>query len=639
VDTERLRERIRELEQVEAFLGSILESAPGYVVLVDEDAKFLYVNRTAPGLTREQVYGSSVFDWIPPEHHPVVRDCFQRVLKTGQPDYYEITGTGPHGSTAHYQTHVGAVRDEQGKVVHLALLTTDVTQFRNAERALRESQEKLELTLAATQIGLWSWDAVEDTVVWDDRLAEIFGLDPQNTPRDFEGYLATIHPEDRAAAEAQIGRSLEQGRYEVLPHRIVRPDGTIRWVVLTGTVYFDEAGRPVRLAGGVLDMTERRELEERQHRSSKLEAIGRLAGGVAHDFNNLLTVVIGNCEQLSADASLDESQRGALHDVLEACQRATDLTRQLLAFGRRQLLAPRLLDINGVVLRVERLLRRLCREDTTFTLELTQGLPAVSVDPSQLERVITNLVANARDAIGVGGAIRLSSGRAEDDLPAQLSPGCYVTVSVSDTGQGMSAETQARIFEPFFSTKGEGGSGLGLATVLGIIEQSGGTIAVESRLGEGTAFTVYLPAQEETPSQVPKTKRSSPHQSGEIRLGHLLLVEDEKHVRAVVQRQLEFLGYQVVAVDACERALEVWRDDQYQVIGLLTDLVLTGQGGDALAKLLRAERPDLPVVIMTGYAPDVERLRDVGPKVEVLSKPFSLAQLEAVLEESLARRR
>lgn len=382
------------------------------------------------------------------------------------------------------------------------------------------------------------------------------------------------------------------------------------------------------------DVSQRRSLEEQVRQSQKLEAVGRLAGGVAHDFNNLLTVVSGYSELLSANPSLDQRAREAVGEIQRSAERAIAVTRQLLAFSRKQLLQPRPVDLNAVITDITKLIRRLIGEDITLTTHLADGLASVTADPGQLEQVILNLAVNSRDAMPEGGTLTVTTANVTVDSATArgspgLAPGSYAMLTVSDTGVGMDAETRARAFEPFFTTKEAGrGTGLGLATVYGIVVQSGGSIDVQSEPMRGTTFRVLLP-QTERPQPKPPGRTNNAASLGGTET--VLLVEDEETVRGLAARVLRGHGYQVLeAADAAEAERMAATGGRFLHL-LLTDVVMPGVSGLELARRLSSDRPKMRVLYMSGYTDEtIDRRGVLDGNVAFLPKPF--------LPEALARK-
>jgi signal transduction histidine kinase len=395
----------------------------------------------------------------------------------------------------------------------------------------------------------------------------------------------------------------------------------------------------------VRDLSERRraeealrQTEERFRQAQKMEAVGRLAGGIAHDFNNLLTVITGCTEILLGDFPQSEETRELLGEVQNAGRRAAKLTSQLLAFSRRAIRAPKVLDLNTVVADMDRMLHRLIGEDIQMVTAQAEDLNRVKVDPGQIEQVIMNLVVNARDAMPTGGKLTIETANVELDEASvraypELKPGPYVLLAVSDTGLGMSPEVQARLFEPFFTTKEVGkGTGLGLATVYGIVKQSEGQIAVYTEPGHGTTFKVYLPCCEEPISELRRVPTPEPPPGA----GTVLLVEDEDDVRTLTRRALARQGYRVLEARHGVEALKVWEQHRGTIDLMVSDLVMPEMNGGELARRLLQERPDLKVLFLSGYSDGaVLRANLLEEGRAFLQKPFTPRVLARKVHELL----
>ncbi|HUF90899.1 MAG TPA: ATP-binding protein, partial [Candidatus Limnocylindria bacterium] len=412
-----------------------------------------------------------------------------------------------------------------------------------------------------------------------------------------------------------------------------RKDGSTVWTETSVTILRGADGTPTSLLGVARDISARvhaedalRRSEEHLRQAQKMEAIGRLAGGVAHDFNNIMTVIDGRSQLMLAKASASDPARRDIEIVRQAAKRATGLTRQLLAFSRKQVLQPRVLDLNAVVASMTDLLRRLIGEDIELSTVPGRDLMRVQADPSQLEQVIMNLAVNARDAMPAGGRLTIETRNVELAEPvATDSPGTqagpHVMVSVTDTGTGMDEATRARVFEPFFTTKGAGkGTGLGLSTVYGIVTQSGGRVAVTSAPGAGSTFTVWLPAVEAAPETGATAATGGAAPGTET----ILLVEDEESVRELAQELLESLGYVVVAAANGPEALAVCGRPEQRIDLMLTDVIMPQMSGKETAVQARRLRQDLKVLYMSGYTDDaLGRHGVLDSDITLLEKPFS----------------
>jgi two-component system cell cycle sensor histidine kinase/response regulator CckA len=452
--------------------------------------------------------------------------------------------------------------------------------------------------------------------------------------------LEQIHPDDlplvlKAAKEAQntgVGRRIE--------YRMRRQDGEWLFLESTASAVRNADGAVEKLVIVNRDISERRQLEEQLRQSQKMDAIGRLSGGVAHDFNNLLGVIIGYTEVLQDHIKEGDSLRVCVDQVLEAGKRAASLTRQLLAFSRQQVLEPKVLILNAVVSDMEKMLRRMIGEDVELTTKLDPQLGKVRADQGQIEQVIMNLAVNARDAMPEGGKLSIETSNTEMDeafvkhyaYPVQ--PGAYILLTVSDTGTGMDNATRQRIFEPFFTTKEKGkGTGLGLSMVYGVVKQSGGYIDVDSIVGKGTTFNIYLPRINQN-ENVDIAQINSPAvlQGKET----ILLVEDEKNLRTLTRNLLELYGYSVLDAENGSDALTISRQTRSTIHLLLTDIVMPEIGGRALAQKLSKERPDMKVVYMSGYTGQTIGGQAVlNPGAFFLQKPFTRENLARKIREAL----
>lgn len=447
-----------------------------------------------------------------------------------------------------------------------------------------------------------------------------------------------LHPEDQDRILATES-TLETTSHLIMEYRFCRRDGTYFWVRDEKRVLFDSHHQPTEIVGSWSDITERVRLEEQLRQSQKMEAVGQLAGGIAHDFNNLLTVIIGYSELLLTKMPSTDPKRTNVADIKHAGEQAAALTRQLLAFSRKQILDPKIIDLNETVSRIEKMLRRLIGEDIILTTILPPSVSKVKVDPGQLEQVIINLAVNARDAMPQGGYLTIETGMAELDdeycrSRPECTPGWYTQFSLSDTGCGMSPEVRNHIFEPFFTTKEPGkGTGLGLATVFGIIKQSGGHIEVYSEVGVGTSFKIYLPAIEEKWTVVQTETPAEDNQHGsEI----ILLVEDEAIVRTIARLSLETFGYQVIEAGSGGEALELAKTLTEPISLLITDVIMPKMNGRQLATQFQQQFPNLKVLLMSGYTDDaIIRHGVIDDTYAFIQKPFTPNVLAKKVREVL----
>ncbi len=511
---------------------------------------------------------------------------------------------------------------------------------KRAEATLRVTQERLRQVTASSTAVLYATAVIGETFrpTWvTENITRIMGYAAAEALGP-EWWTDRLHPEDRDPVLAAVPSILSRDHL-AFEYRFRHKDGSYHWIHDEARLTRDAGGRPVEVFGSWVDITERKGLEMQLLQAQKMEAVGQLAGGVAHDFNNVLTAIAGYAELLREDLPGEDARRGDAEEIIRATERAAALTRQLLAFSRRQVLAPRVLDVNTVVASVDNMLGRLIGADVELKTALAPELGAVRADPGQLEQVIMNLVVNARDAMPRGGKLTIETANAELDESYALEhpavvAGPYVMLAVSDSGVGMDAATQARIFEPFFTTKEKGkGTGLGLATVYGIVKQSGGNIWLYSEPGRGTTFKIYLPRVDqpvELPAPTPAA-RETPRGTETV-----LLVEDDEAVRALARKMLAAHGYTVLAAPSGVDALELAASHAGPIHLLVTDVVLPGISGRELAARFESVRPGLKVLYTSGYTDEAvvhHGVLDAG--IAFLQKPFSSGSLARKVRETL----
>jgi PAS domain S-box-containing protein len=521
-------------------------------------------------------------------------------------------------------------------------LEQEVLERRRGEDALGRANERFVLAAAAVNGAIYDRDIETNTLLWTDGITRVFGYSLEEVAPTIDWWLSRIHPDDVRRVEEQLRGDIEAGRDFVSEYRFRTIDQTDLYVWDRGRVVRDENGRAVRMVGIMESVTELKNLEDQFRQAQKMEAVGRLAGGIAHDFNNLLTTILGYSHLILGHMEPNDPQRLDVEEIRKAGDRAAALTKQLLAFSRKQVIEPKVLEVNAIVANMEKMLCRLIGEDIQCVTALDYSAGHIKADLGQLEQVIMNIVVNARDAMPRRGRLTIRTGSAVFDeafvrqhIGARL--GQYASIVLSDTGCGMDGVTKLRIFEPFFTTKGPSkGTGLGMSTVYGIVKQSEGYILVDSEPGKGTRISLYFPRlpEEELALDSADDALPLPHGS-EI----VLLVEDEDAVRSLVRGVLRSRGYTVLEAGNAAEAVRISNDFKGVIDILLTDVVMPEVSGRELADQLRQTRRDMRLLYMSGYTEDMivhhgVRTSDAG----FLQKPFTPELLLRKMRESLDRR-
>lgn len=512
-----------------------------------------------------------------------------------------------------------------------------------AHAAMQDQEKRFQKIIAAVT------DYIYTVVIHDDGTlttshgsgcGTVTGYTPEEYRENPHLWYTMVHEEDRQAVSDHILRFFSREAPGPIEHRIVRKDGSVRWVRNTLVPHHDETGRLVSYDGLILDITDRKRVEEQLYQAQKMEAVGALAGGVAHDFNNLITATFGYIDLIKMKMDANDPVRGMLDQIVEATTKVLGVTRGLLSFSRKQELRLRKIDLNEVVRKMEPLVHRLFSEDIELIIDLEQGELELTADKCQIEQILLNLVANAKDALPGSGMISVRTARmmfGEDYAVAHGygKPGAYAVLSVEDTGEGMNEETRKRIFEPFFTTKGDSGTGLGLSIIYGIVKQHGGYINVYSETGKGTVFKVYLPME-----------KSDLCEAGIAEIGAIvggtetiLVAEDDSIVRSLIKDTLESYGYTVIASADGEEALKDFRSNSDSVSLLILDTVMPRKGGKEVCADIRKLRPDIKVIFMSAYSEDIIRKKKLVDEGTVfLSKPMLphhlLKTIRAVLDNT-----
>jgi len=627
-------ERARAVEEVRASAAkwsATFDAITDIVCVLSTNHEFIEINKAgseALGMSKEEIIGRKCFELVHGTDAPIPACPCTRTAQTLEP------GTGFHEQDGRSLELIAwPIFGPERKLEALVHVVKDVSEMKNAQAALQESERQYRSLVEDMEDVVFSLDP-EGRVKFISSAARNFGY----SSGELIGsrFSRLVHPDDLAGVEESFARTLA-GDSEPFEFRTIDEKGEVRFVRASSRAVIAD-GRPAGVTGVLIDVSKQKGMEEQLRMSQKMEAVGRLAGGVAHDFNNLLSVIISYAD--FAVESLRESDP-LMSDIVEirnAGQRAASLTRQLLAFSRRQVLEPAVLDLNKIVLELEKMLQRLLGEDVELTVHVAGDLGSIEADPGQIEQVVMNLAVNARDAMPRGGKLTIETANIELDGEYQqqhvaVNPGQYVVLSVTDTGCGMDAATRARIFEPFFTSKEMGkGTGLGLSTVYGIVKQSGGNIWVYSEPEHGTTFKVYMPRVDAPATDVRRRPPSVMATGNET----VLVVEDEDAVRKLADRILRVAGYKVLTAANGGEALLICEQHKGELHLLLTDVVMPQMGGRQLAERLTKIRPELRVLYMSGYTDNAIVHHGVlDPGTRFISKPFSAPDLTRKVREAL----
>ncbi len=641
----------------ERQMRATLDSTPNVAVQwYDQDGRVLYWNSAS-----ERIYGWSAAEALgrtleslilSSEEAAAFRASLARLRESAGPlGPYETTIRRRDGSEGVVLSTVFAI-PEVGESAVFVCMDVDISELKRAQEALRRSEEKLRVALLAAEMGTWRWDAHAGRGTRNAELNRILGLEAVESVDSLDDFFSHLHPDDRSAARIEFERAIQARNTYLQELRIVRPDGTVRWLRYQGRPFYDEKGALTYMTGVAVDITarkqaeqERADLEARLHQAQKLEAVGQLAGGVAHDFNNILTAVLGHVELARAALETADAPNEALLESIRAigygAEQAARLTRQLLSLSRRQITQPQVLDLNDTVTDMEKMLRRLLSENTLFNVIRPPKLDPVRVDPGQIEQVILNLVVNARDAMPNGGTLTVETRNVllTEEYAAshpQARSGAHVLLSVSDTGCGMDASVIDRAFDPFFTTKDVNrGTGLGLATVYGIVRQAGGHVTVYSEVGRGSTFRVYLPTVAHGRSPV----RVKQHESGAPGGTETIMVcEDDEAVRHLTERLLRGAGYTVLAARDGAHAEGIFTRHAGPIHLLVTDVIMPDTDGRRLADRLTKRQTGLKVLFVSGYTADIIVHHGVLEEgMAFLEKPFSRQSLLRRVRDLLDR--
>jgi two-component system, cell cycle sensor histidine kinase and response regulator CckA len=631
-----------EARRLEQRFRALVEKSNDAIVLLDREFRVLYASPAIEpllGITPESWIGQVALDLAHPEELPRLLPIFAEVAaQPGRSVRMQTRGLHKSGSVfAVDQTVTNLLEDPA--VAAIVVNVRDVTAEKQALEELRKSEERNRQIVETTTQGIWIVDAERRTTFVNRRMAQMLGRTPEEViGKKSADFFATP---DQAQLD-EIRAQLQRGENARGVGRILRTDGSELWIASESLALKDENGAYRGSMTMITDLTEsrraeaalRRTEEQLQH-SQRLEAVGRLAGGIAHDFNNILTIILSYSALALSEVRQQDPVRHELEEIKKAGERAANLTRQLLAFSRRQLLQPKVINLKLLIDQMEGMIVRLVGEDVELRTTSAPELGQVKVDPGQIEQVVMNLVVNARDAMPDGGRLSIELANVDfgSEHASDLPHGAQVMLAVSDTGIGMNEATRARIFEPFFTTKDPGkGTGLGLSTVFGIVQQSGGHITVESEVGRGTDFRVYLPRAAVEAIEEPAAPILGALTGSET----VLVVEDDQRVRNVTATILRRQGYKVIEAESGDDALTLCQQHFGKIALMVTDVVMPKMNGRQLAEKIMVFRPGLKVLFVSGYTDHAIVAQGIlEPGIEFLQKPFTPEALSRRVREVL----
>jgi two-component system, cell cycle sensor histidine kinase and response regulator CckA len=630
----------RSLIRGEELFRLISENAADMIAVVDMDGRRVFNSfsyEKVLGYSLEELKKSSSFEQIHPEDREKVREAAEEARRTGVGRPLEYRVRHKDGTWRVLESTASVIRNSKGDPENMVIVNRDITERKRSAEALRRSEAGFRSVVEDAPYGIYRARLSGELVLVNSALAKMLGYSSQEELLrvNLAGSVYRLAVEHEKLNQVL----LHQESFKDLEVEWKRKDGAPITVRCSGCSIKDETGAVAYMEVFAEDVTERRALERQLRMAQKMEAVGRLSGGIAHDFNNLLGVIIGYSQVLKRSLGPDTASFEHAQEIEKASQRAVSLTRQLLAFSRQQVLEPVVLNLNTLLSDMEKMLPRLIGEDIALKLELDTSLSQVKADPSQIEQVILNLAVNARDAMPDGGKLLIQTANVNLDTAYTHNhpgsrPGSYVMLRVTDTGTGIDPEIQSQIFEPFFTTKErDKGTGLGLATVYGVVKQSGGYIAVDSEKGKGASFSVYLPRLEQPAAHSAPAVAARMNTRGSETI---LLVEDAEPLRKLAAMFLQESGYRILSAPDGQQALQMARQNPGPIHLLLTDVVMPGMNGRVLGERLAASQPGMKVLYMSGYTDSFiagHGVLEAG--THLLHKPFTQETLTRKVRELL----
>jgi PAS domain S-box-containing protein len=666
---EELEKRVRELEgrlsmqkqtktrplNREMFLRTLIETIPDLVWLKNPDGVFLACNRKFERFLdtkEEDIVGKTDYDFMSRQKADFFRKHDKAAIANGKPvkNEEEVIYRND-GHREWLETIKTPMFDTQNQLIGVLGVARDITERKRIEKEHRMNEARLQLTLKVANIGIWDWDVANDVWYASPIYYTMLGYEPVSGCSDREIWVKRVHPEDREMVRKKINSILSfktnKYRYEA---RMKHADGSYRWHYVIGYVLERNSNdKPVHLIGLRIDITEQKKAEAEKEKlqaqliqAQKMDAVGRLAGGVAHDFNNMLGVIMGQAELMLSQMDPAWPYFSGLQEIRKATESSANLTRQLLAFARKQTISPKVLNLNTIVESMIKMLQRIIGEAIHLVWSPGKKPWHVMMDAGQIDQILVNLCVNARDSITGTGKIIIETKNCTLDADycidhTGFKPGDYIMLVVSDSGCGMEPDILNNIFEPFFTTKEEEkGTGLGLAMIYGIVKQNQGFINVYSEPEHGSTFRIYLPRHQTQTEAAPQTDLPEPLETGSEKI---LVVEDNTDLLEISQTMLEQQGYTVLIAASPVEALEVVKKQAQGIDLLMTDVIMPVMNGRELAKKLEPSHPDLKVLYMSGYTADVIAHHGVLEKgIHFIQKPFSMRELSAKVRQVIEGR-
>ncbi len=632
-----LQKSREEIVRSKIYANNIIQSMMDMLIVIDLDGRIRTVNRSTLdvlGYAEKDLTGKD-FSIILDE-----KDFLQNLIQQGAIGYKEKTLSAKDAGKIPVILSGSVMRGNNEEVEAVVCVAKDITKQNQANNLLQERTDHLRLAIKAASMGEFEWNITEDILTWSEETLQMFGTTADEFGGNLQAYLAFIPLESRKEVEKKINEYMKEKHISddlIFDHEIIRGDGKSAWIEVRSRLFRDDKSRPLRFSGIGIEITKRKQSEDALRQAQKMESVGTLAGGIAHDFNNILGGIIGYTELSKDDTPDDSPVQAYLDEILRSTKRSSELVRQILTFSRKSSEELKLIKISPIIKESIRLLRATLPATTEIRQNISDSVGVIKANQTQIHQIMMNLGTNAYHAVGEHGLIdvmlaSVTITEADINEKINLNPGSYVKLTVQDNGNGIDPSNIDRIFEPYFTTKEVNkGTGMGLSVTHGIVSSHGGKITVESRLGKGTVFDIYLP-------QVTAAHADMAGSSAEIIFGtgHILFVDDEKTLTDIAQRMLSSLGYTVSIANTAIKALKVFKENTAAFDLIITDQTMPKMTGYALAREILEIRPDIPVILATGYSQKIseEEAKKIGIKAYV-DKPLTKAMISKAIHNVL----